>query len=58
MQCNFIANTVVPSASGQTLDVVDPSDGQTFDQIQRSNAQDIGQAVGAARQAFAGPCEI
>jgi aldehyde dehydrogenase (NAD+) len=55
MQCNFIANTAVPSASGQTLDVVDPSDGQTFDQIQRSNAQDIDQAVGAARQAFAGP---
>jgi aldehyde dehydrogenase (NAD+) len=55
MQFNFIANTPTPSASGLTLDVIDPSDGKSFDQIQRSNAQDIASAVDAARQAFNGP---
>lgn len=52
MQLNFIANASQPSASGQTLAVIDPSDGQTFDQIQRSNAADIDEAVRAARQCF------
>ena len=55
MQLNFIANQSLPSASGQTLDVIDPSDGQVFEQIQRSNAHDIDQAVQAARAAFNGP---
>ncbi len=52
MQFNFIANTPVPSSSGQTIAVVDPSDGQTYDEIQRSNATDIDHAVDAARQCF------
>ncbi len=52
MQLNYIANTSVRSASGQTIDVIDPSDGQTYDQIQRSVAADIDDAVGAARQAL------
>jgi aldehyde dehydrogenase (NAD+) len=52
MQLNFIANASRPSASGQTIAVIDPSDGQTFDQIQRSNAADIDEAVRAARQCF------
>ncbi|OIQ72947.1 coniferyl aldehyde dehydrogenase [mine drainage metagenome] len=52
MQLNFIANTPQPSASGQTLAVIDPSDGQAFDQIQRSNAADIDTAVAAARHCF------
>jgi aldehyde dehydrogenase (NAD+) len=55
MQLNFIANESVPSLTGQTLDVIDPSDGQVFDQIQRSQAGDIDQAVTAARAAFNGP---
>ena len=55
MQLNFIANQSVPSSSGQTIDVIDPSDGQVFDQIQRSVAADIDQAVTAARAAFQGP---
>lgn len=55
MHLNFIANTAMPCASGQTLDMVDPSDGHTFEQIQRSNADDIDQAVSAARCAFNGP---
>ncbi|RZI86961.1 MAG: aldehyde dehydrogenase family protein, partial [Variovorax sp.] len=49
---NFIANTDVPSASGRTLPVIDPSDGQTFDELQRSNAADIDSAVRAARDCF------
>jgi aldehyde dehydrogenase (NAD+) len=50
MQLNYIANASVPSSSGRTIPVIDPSDGQVFDEIQRSNAQDIDAAVHAARQ--------
>ena len=52
MQLNYIANASVPSASGRTIPVIDPSDGQTFDELQRSNAQDIDTAVRAARQCY------
>ena len=52
MQLNYIANTSVPSTSGRTIAVIDPSDGQTYDQIQRSEAADIDQAVRAARRAL------
>ncbi|MDD5028554.1 MAG: aldehyde dehydrogenase family protein [Rhodoferax sp.] len=52
MQLNFIANTAQPSASGQTIAVIDPSDGQPFDAIQRSNAADMDAAVRAARHCF------
>jgi aldehyde dehydrogenase (NAD+) len=52
MQLNFIANAAVPSASGLTLPVLDPSDGQVFDHLQRSNADDIDAAVRAARHCF------
>ena len=52
MQLNFIANTSVPSSSGKTIPVVDPSDGQVFDEIQRSHAGDIDTAVKAARDGF------
>ena len=52
MQLNFIANAFVPSASGRTLPVLNPSDGQPFDALQRSNAADIDQAVQAARHCF------
>ena len=50
MQYNYIANASVPSSSGKTIAMLDPSDGQTFDEIQRSNATDIDVAVQAARQ--------
>jgi aldehyde dehydrogenase (NAD+) len=50
MQFNYIANAAVPSASGRTLPVIDPSYGAVFDELQRSNAQDIDAAVQAARQ--------
>jgi len=55
MPLNFIANTAVRSASGQTLPVIDPADGQTYDSIERSNAADVDAAVQAARQCFDGP---
>ena len=50
MQANYIANASVPSSSGRTISMVDPSDGQPYDEIQRSNASDIDAAVRAARQ--------
>lgn len=49
MQLNYIANASVPSSSGKTIPVLDPSDGQVFDEIQRSNAHDIDVAVRSAR---------
>jgi aldehyde dehydrogenase (NAD+) len=52
MPHHFIANTQVPSTSGRTIAVIDPSDGQPFDEIARGNAQDIDTAVQAARQCF------
>ena len=52
MQLNHIANAAVPSSSGRTIPVIDPSDGQPFDEIQRGNAQDIDDAVHAARQCY------
>ncbi|MDP3522019.1 MAG: aldehyde dehydrogenase family protein [Hydrogenophaga sp.] len=55
MPLNFIANTAVRSASGQTLPVIDPADGQTYDTIERSNAADVDAAVQAARACFEGP---
>ncbi len=50
MQLNYIANAPVPSSSGRTIAVIDPSDGQVYEQIQRSNAADLDTAVTAARQ--------
>ena len=50
MQYNFIANAAVPSTSGRTIPVIDPSHGEAFDELQRGNADDIDAAVRAARQ--------
>ncbi len=52
MQLNYIANACVPSSSGKTIPVIDPSDGQVFDEIQRSNSADIHTATTAARDCF------
>ncbi len=52
MQLNYIANTSIPSSSGKTIPVIDPSDGQSFDEISRSNAPDIHTAVTAAHGCF------
>ena len=47
MQLHYIANASVPSLSGKTIAVIDPSDGQQYDEIQRGNAEDIDHAVQA-----------
>jgi len=48
---HFIDNRWVASATGQTIDVVDPSDGKAFARIARGTAADIDAAVTAARRA-------
>jgi len=52
MQLHYIANASVPSLSGKTIPVLDPSDGQPFDEIQRGNAEDVDHAVQAARLCY------
>ena len=52
MQYHYIANAHVPSTSGRTIAVLDPSDGQVFEEIQRGTAEDIDAAVAAARQCY------
>lgn len=51
---NHINNQALPSLSGRSLAVLDPSDGQVFAHIPRSDERDIDAAVRAARQAFDG----
>jgi aldehyde dehydrogenase (NAD+) len=52
MQHHLIANAQVPSSSGRTLPMIDPSDGNAYDEIQRGNADDVDQAVRAARRCY------
>ncbi len=52
MPLNVIGSEFLPSASGQTIPVIDPSDGQAFDTIPRSTAEDIDRAVRAARACY------
>ncbi|GAB2483167.1 aldehyde dehydrogenase family protein [Comamonas humi] len=52
MQFHHIANAAVPSLSGKTIAVIDPSDGQPYDEIQRGNAEDVDHAVQAARLCY------
>ena len=54
MPLNYIANARVPSSSGRSIAVVDPSDGQVFDEIPRSTPHDIDDAVAAARDGLDG----
>ncbi|WP_281993305.1 aldehyde dehydrogenase family protein [Sulfitobacter geojensis] len=51
-QC-FIGGRWVPSQSGETLDLRNPSDGSTLCAIAKGNAQDIDTAVQAAEAALA-----
>lgn len=48
----FIDGAWQPCASGQRLELVDPSDGAVLCEIARGGAEDIDQAVGAARAAL------
>ncbi|MEO6623461.1 MAG: aldehyde dehydrogenase family protein [Burkholderiaceae bacterium] len=50
MQYHFIANAGIPSASGRTIPVIDPSHGEVFDELQRGTADDIDAAVRAAQE--------
>jgi aldehyde dehydrogenase (NAD+) len=52
MQHHYIANASIPSSSGRTLPMIDPSDGQQFDEIARGTADDVDQAVRAARKCY------
>lgn len=52
MQHHYIANAQIPSSSGRTLAMIDPSDGKPFDEIQRGNADDVDQAARAARKCY------
>lgn len=49
---HFIGNRWVGGASGESLDVTDPSEGQPFARIARGNAADIDAAVRAAQCAW------
>ena len=47
-----IGGRLVPAASGETMDVVDPSTEQVFARVPRSGAEDVDRAVRAAERAF------
>jgi len=47
---HFIGNRWIAAATGQSIDVIDPSDGQPFARIARGAAADIDAAVRAARR--------
>ena len=49
---HFVGNRWITSASGMTIDVIDPSDGSAFARQARGSAADIDAAVRAARQAL------
>ncbi len=53
-QTNLIGGERSAAASGQTIDVVDPSTGALLTTLPRSDARDIDAAVAAARSAFRG----
>jgi acyl-CoA reductase-like NAD-dependent aldehyde dehydrogenase len=49
---NWIDGKPAESASGKTIDVINPATGETFTSVPRSDAQDVDHAVAAARRAF------
>jgi len=49
---HFIGHRRLPSASGETIPVIDPSDGQPYAAIARGTAAEVDLAVQAARRAF------
>src|SRR5215467_1216767 len=49
---NYVNGQVVPSASGETFPVYDPSTEEVIARVASSNAADIDKAVKAARAAF------
>jgi 1-pyrroline dehydrogenase len=49
---NFVGGEWVDSASGETMEVVNPSTGETIAEVPRGNAEDVDRAVGAAKKAL------
>lgn len=50
----FIDGALVPSVSGTTAEVIDPSNGQVVGEVTLADAADVDRAVGAAKAAFPG----
>lgn len=49
---HFIGGRATAPASGESIDVIDPSDGEVFARIARGDAADVDAAVRAARAAY------
>jgi betaine-aldehyde dehydrogenase/aminobutyraldehyde dehydrogenase len=49
---NFVGGEWVDSASGETMEVINPSTGETIAEVPRGNAEDVDRAVGAAKKAL------
>ena len=48
---NFVGGKLVDSASGETMEVLNPATGETIAEVPRGTADDVERAVGAAREA-------
>ena len=51
---NVINGELVPAASGETYDVIDPTTGEVYAQAARSGDEDVDRAYAAADAAFEG----
>src|ERR671931_2482541 len=49
---NFVGGEWVDSASGETMEVINPSTGETIADVPRGTAEDVGRAVQAAKKAL------
>ena len=50
---NFVGGEWVDAASGETMEVLNPSTGEVIAEVPRAGAEDVERAVTAARKAFA-----
>jgi 1-pyrroline dehydrogenase len=50
---NFIGGEWVEAASGETMEVLNPSTGETIAEVPRSSEEDVERAVAAAKKAYA-----
>ena len=50
---NFVGGEWVDAASGETMEVLNPSTGEVIAEVPRADAEDVERAVEAARKAFA-----
>ena len=49
---DFVGGDWVDSASGETMEVINPASGETIAEVPRSNAEDVDRAVAAAKKAL------